>query len=92
MAVTSARPAAASSSGAPAYFDINNLFAVDVMHGSNFQVPRHLSIAADSIDAAMGDSMQQALRSIQVGVSRSRQAGGCESASRQAGYVWGRVG
>ncbi|WIA08246.1 hypothetical protein OEZ85_007691 [Tetradesmus obliquus] len=66
VAVTSARPAAASSSGAPAYFDINNLSAVDVMHGSSFQVPRHLSIAANSINAAMGDSMQQALRSIQV--------------------------
>ncbi|WIA28309.1 hypothetical protein OEZ86_010860 [Tetradesmus obliquus] len=72
VAVTSARPAAASSSGAPAYFDINNLFAVDVMHGSSFQVPRHLSIAADSIDAAMGDSMQQALRSIQETLLQTR--------------------
>ncbi|WIA08233.1 hypothetical protein OEZ85_007679 [Tetradesmus obliquus] len=66
VTVTNARPAAASSSGTPAYFDINNLFDVDKMYGSSFQMPRYLSIAGDSIDAAMGDSTQQALRSIQV--------------------------
>jgi hypothetical protein len=66
VTVTSNRPAAVNASGTPAYFDLNNLFAVDEMEGSCFKVPRYFSVAADSIDAAMGEGNQQVLRSIQV--------------------------
>lgn len=44
-----------SSTEAPAFFDLNNMFEVQQLEGTCFRPPKYLSIASEAHDTAMGE-------------------------------------
>jgi hypothetical protein len=71
VAVTKRSSSSSSSSTeAPAFFDLNNLFKVDELDGTCFKPPKYLSIASEAIDTAMGEGQAaSAMRQRRVYVS-----------------------
>jgi hypothetical protein len=93
VAVTKRHSSSSSSSsaGAPAFYDLNNLFEVSELQGTCFRPPTYLSIAAEEIDVAMGEGpAASGMRQRQIYVSGAA-AVACVEFVGAAGYQWGSL-